>query len=113
MPTRWVRDRLMSIEEAKFAESQKLENIRKNDLEVIVTDRILGVRATLREILTLRISSDSYFLPEETRWTYREVQVENNQGEGDSTFREIGPDVKHGGRKSRRHKSRRHKSRRH
>ena len=106
-----VRDRLMTVDEAKDAVGEELRTSNENQLAQQVTDPVLGVTAPLREILGMRMRSDTYFLPEEMRWTYKEINVSNSNN-NDNRIKNIVN--KTGGRKTRKHKARGHKkSRRH
>jgi hypothetical protein len=117
----------MSVNEAKQRTRNELKTASKNYLNEHVEDPVLQVKAPRREILQMRINSNTYFKPEERRRRYKEVEYDpyNDNYANAPEMPMVAPEMpspslpsKVGGRKSRKarknKKSRRHtKSRKH
>jgi hypothetical protein len=71
-----VLDKIMSVEEAKESARNELKTASKNYLNKEETDPVLQVKAPIRELLQMRINSNTYFKPEERRRRYKEVEYD-------------------------------------
>ena len=125
----------MSVNEAKEEARNELRTANKNYLNSVETDPVLQTTAPLRELLQMRINSNTYFKPEERRRRYKEVEYDpyNDNYPNIPPMAKVGPNyVSHantspvakvnsnylnakpskvGGRKTRKNKTRKHKSR--
>ena len=120
MQTRMVPNGYMTVDEAKQGVRNELRTASKNYLNEDVHDPVLQVKGPRREILQMKINSNTYFKPLERRTRYKEVEYDpynDNYANAPEIPMMNSPSTpslpsKVGGRKSR--KARKHKkSRRH